>query len=345
MFIPKNLVSLFKISLLYLILSTLSCTQAPQSSQLAFYHWQTNLDITDFEKEYLQKCGVKKLYVKFFDVDWDGQQTVPKALLKVAPKHLDSLQIIPCVFITNRTLQNIEEKALADLAKNIHIKLVELNYGLPNNTIEEIQIDCDWSVSTKTTYFRFLDELKLLLTSDVRLSATIRLHQIKFFAQTGVPPVDRGMLMYYNMGDLDDLDTENSILDTDLAKAYLYNFDAYPLELDIALPIFAWAVLLRDAKVIKLINNLRQEDLTNDQRFQQVEINLFEVQQSTYFDGYYLYQGDFIRTEAVPLATLQAAVAQVKPLIETQNMTVALYHLDSLTLSNYGVEDLKSIWD
>ncbi len=36
--------------------------------------------------------------------------------------------------------------------------------------------------------------------SGLPLSSTIRLHQIKYRERTGVPPVERGMLMFYNMG-------------------------------------------------------------------------------------------------------------------------------------------------
>ena len=45
------------------------------------------------------------------------------------------------------------------------------------------------------------------------MSATIRLHQVKYRADTGVPPVDRGMLMAYNLLPPDQAGERSSILD------------------------------------------------------------------------------------------------------------------------------------
>ncbi len=75
------------------------------------------------------------------------------------------------------------------------------------------------------------------------LSATIRLHQVKYFETTGVPPVKSGMLMFYNTGDLENPSEENSILNIETAELYLSGLEDYPMQLDIVLPLFSWAVV------------------------------------------------------------------------------------------------------
>lgn len=335
--------------LLFFLVGIIGCFTACQTKEKAvtefgFYHWQTEFQLSEIEKNTLRHLPAKKLYVKFFDIDWQNDQPIPLAMLRVLDQGMDSLKVVPCVFITNRTMANIDAKDIPALAKNIHIKITEIGYSFPKNSIQEIQIDCDWTPQTRANYFQFLEALKQYYPTDFILSATIRLHQVKYFNQTGVPPVDRGMLMYYNMGDLDDLATENSILDVDIAKSYLYNFDEYPLHLDVALPIFAWGVVFRDAKLVKLIHNLKAVDLTKDERFKSISETRFEVLRSTYLDGYYLYKGDQIRTEAIEISHLQAANLLLKAKLSTADRTVVFYHLDSLTVQQYEMEDLENIW-
>ena len=82
-----------------------------------------------------------------------------------------------------------------------------------------------------------------------QLSATIRLHQVKYREETGVPPVDYGVLMYYNMGHISAMGA-NSIYDRSTALRYLGKLREYPLPLDIALPMFAWGVHSADGQVL-----------------------------------------------------------------------------------------------
>ncbi|MCB0641076.1 MAG: hypothetical protein KDC44_05525, partial [Phaeodactylibacter sp.] len=173
---------------------------------------------------------------------------------------------------------------------------------------------------------------------DQSYSATIRLHQIKYFTRTGVPPVDRGMLMYYNMSPVMDPQTTNSILDLGEAAKYLVNVDRYPLPLDLALPMYTWGVLIREGKVIRLINNLGPEALVDTSRFEQMDGPFFEVKKSTYLEGYYLYQGDRLRLEQVEADTLIAALAQLRLALPPEARSLAFYHLDSLTVNRYAYD-------
>ena len=310
----------------------------------AFYHWQTELDLSDFEKNYLQKTGVQKIYVKFFDVDKEGEEIIPKALI-----YGDSLAyllrektIVPTIFITNRTLKNISEAEISDLAQKMVAKITYLATS-HQLLFSELQLDCDWTLTTKDAYFTLIHQIRQLLPATVKISATIRLHQIKFYDKTGVPPVDRGMLMYYNMGDLEDKATANSIIDNTIGSQYLQNARHYPLELDMALPIFAWGVLFRDGRMIRLINDLRGADLADTSRFEKSDPTHFAIKQSSYLKSYYLYAGDEIRLEKSEFKDLEEAAAILSPLVNTDQMNLVFYHLDSTNLATFSPDYLKKI--
>ena len=213
-----------------------------------------------------------------------------------------------------------------------------------NHKIKEIQFDCDWTQKSKVKYFDFLQDIKTQLQgSSILLSSTIRLHQIKYFEETGVPPVDRGALMFYNMGNLEDITAENSILDLSIAKEYLNNFEKYPLALDVALPVFSWGVLIREGKMIKLINNLQSFDLKDESRFSKIDKTHFEVIKSTYLQGYYLYKEDEIRLEKASIEQLQESADLLSSVIGDSDLTVIFYHLDSIVINNYPNEALEDI--
>ncbi len=179
--------------------------------------------------------------------------------------------------------------------KNVDYSLVSkaILETLKNYKFDEIQIDCDWSLSTRSNYFNLLEDLKEKLNK--KISATIRLHQIKYYTKTGIPPVDYGVLMYYNMSKIGDFNTKNSILDNEIAKKYHYNFDVYPLKLKLALPLYSQAIQFREEKAISLFEGVEEKDFNND--FEKLENNRYKVLNSHYFKGRYIYKDDIFRLE------------------------------------------------
>lgn len=339
---------LVKILIVWVFTLNTSC-QKERTVQPAFYHWQTNLELSQTEQAYLDSLNVKKIYAKFFDIEWDAAREMPVPLAEIKIGEKESFEIVPCVFITNRTFQNLSDDKIDWLAERVDEKLRELWQQLPGQTLREVQFDCDWTASTRDRFFQFLKNFKAKNT-DNQLSATIRLHQLRDHEQTGIPPVDKGMLMFYNTGDLESWQEENSILNLQIAQQYLApvtrprtSVADYKLPLDVALPIFAWGVLFRDGRMIRLINNLRPEQLTDTTRFQKLSDNRFEVTKSTYLDGYYLYKDDHIRTEAIDTALLLQATDILKNKLKNDNLTVAFYHLDATTIKYFPYEVLESV--
>lgn len=319
-----------------------SCQSNERAVIPAFYHWKTNLNMTRQDNDNLQKIGVKKLYAKFFDIDWSPELNSPNPVAPIQLKNdfLKNYQLIPTVFITNRTFLKASENEIDNLVKNV-VKKLKNDFKKFNLTeVTEIQFDCDWSEKTRTRFFDFLKKFKTHYGHKIELSATIRLHQIKFFEKTGVPPVERGMLMFYNMSDVSDWTTRNSIIDLEEAKKYLANFEKYPMKLDVVLPVYSWGVLFRDTRMIKLIPGTYLPDY---QSFTKISHNRFKLQKSGYFEGHYLYKNDRIRLEDCASDDLLNAAEILSPLLKSSNLTVGFYHLHERSFKRYSHEDYLEI--
>lgn len=332
-----------KINTLYKLFFCLFCLAACQNTLSkktenlpfkitpAYYHWQTRLALSETEEKHLDSLHSNKLYIKFFDIDKtaDTNEPFPLARLQVDSNSLIPDTIIPTVFITNRSLLDLKRFEVEQLAQRLSQLIDRLGQQLGPVTMPEIQIDCDWSQQTQRNYFLLLQTLKdQYLDSGQLLSATIRLHQLKYPDQTGIPPVDRGMLMFYNMGEVTQPNEFNSILNLEIADQYISPASPYPIPLDLALPLFRWGVLFREGKMIRLLNDLGVEQLQDTSRFAQIDNSHFQVVKSTYLNGYYLYKGDQFRLEASKLSDLQKAVEMLKSYFPRKSFTLAYYHLD-----------------
>ena len=310
----------------------------------AFYHWKTTFQPTRFEERTLRRLGVETLYVRFFDVDWNPQinEATPKATVRFATP-VAGYTVVPVVFITNRTLQNLSVMAIPILARNItnEIKQIAQKQVI---RFQEVQIDCDWSETTGGRYFALLRSLRAML--GVPLSATIRLHQVKFAAKTGVPPVERGMLMAYNVADWKRADTRNSIWDAAVADRYLPFLEKYPLPLDVVLPVFRWTIAYRNGLFLKIMNDVDRNQLKNSGFLEPVltDSTRFVARQDTAALGMMIRRGDVFRAEAVPIDELKKAQHAILSRIQNRAVTFGLYHLDSTNLAQYSYETLQSLY-
>jgi hypothetical protein len=320
-----------------------SCQPMPRPINRAFYHWKTNIASSDSEKKYIDSLNINQLYLHFFDIDVQDGIITPLAMLQNPQKNTIQLPIIPTIFITNRTFQNIPITKIPNFAAMVLAKITAITLQNDFPTPTEIQFDCDWTATTRTLYFAFLQEFHR--QSHTNLSATIRLHQIKFFEKTGIPPVQRGMLMFYNMLEIDNAATKNSILDIAEGEKYLSRASEYPLELDVALPIFRWGAVFRNGELMKLITGLEDVKLADNQLFKNKRNFEYELLQSTYFGGHYLYKGDVIRVESVsPSELLRAAQVVQASIKKNKALTVSFYHLDSSVINRFQCYDLEKIY-
>lgn len=338
---------------LFFFLSLLACRNSPRSTDglptpepfRAFYHWKTICVLEEQEQAFLDSLAVDRLYVKFFDLDWDAAAgtVVPLASVQLDTSGLGRLQVIPTLFITNRSMLQMTPTEIPRLARQIAEK-IDRQFAVLDQPLKEVQLDCDWTKSSRDNYFELLHQLKAIFADrGVELSVTIRLHQLRYPEQTGVPPVQKGVLMFYNMGDLKNWKEPNSILNLKKAAAYLPAGLSYPLHLDLALPLFRWAVLFRKGQMIKLINEPDATHLQHTEKIQRIGPDRYLIVESTYLDGYYLYRGDQLRVESVSLTQLQAALALVEKRYPVATNSLIFYHLDQEVMSRYGAKDILRI--
>lgn len=339
--------------LFLLLLAISACRNASPPPERAFYCWQTSLRLSAEQRFFLDSLSCKKLYVKVLDVGKDpaSGNIEPLARLEMSDSTgLDGRELVPVVFMTNEVFQKLSPEKVEWLAEKVgHWKV---GYG----HAAEWQIDCDWTAGSRQAYFSFLENLKRQLPPGCRLSATVRLHQFKFPDETGVPPVDRGMLMLYNTGDLEHWQAGNSIFSTTDAGKYLSKGQHYPLPLDLALPGFSWTLAYREGTLWKIITGLAPGEMARDTAFFTALAPIaengvgergctrFAVRKGTFRQGYYLRPGDLLRCETVPPDLLKEAATLAGKLDWEEGHTLALFALDSAMIRAYPLQLLDSVW-
>ena len=311
----------------------------------AFYYWKSVFKLTDYEKKAVDSLHVSALYLKFFDVDWNEvtNQPNPAAQIRVIDSnYLRQKDIIPVVFITNECILKIDPIQSVQLAEKIYKLINDICVINKLSKIREIQIDCDWTASTKEKYFSILKRIKEQATG-IKVSATIRLHQVKFMTKCGVPPVDRGLLLCYNMGNLKNSATDNSIIEPAEIKKYIANLDHYPLSLDVAMPLFDWWVLIRNNNYTGLVRGLPTNIF--DDSFVKRSDNRYSFLKDTILVGYTFKKNDVLRYENSEYNSIMASAKLVNDRLQQNDRTVSLYHLDSITLSKYSVHEMENIFN
>ncbi|MFV0218639.1 hypothetical protein OBK23_03000 [Empedobacter falsenii] len=316
---------LFRFLILFTIISLVGCTSETKKSPIDFYYWRSNYSVNETEKKAVDSLKVENVYVRFFDVDKKLNKISPVGIIQNFDATKLNVNYIPTVFITNQTFLNTSKDQVKILAKDIYNFLSETAERGNLKNFNEIQIDCDWTKSTRENYFMFLSELKHI--SGKKLSATLRLHQVKFKEQEGVPPLDKMVLMCYATENPTDQSENNSILDLKIAKDYLKYLNDYPIKLDVALPIYSWAILTNHQGKIKLINSFSEQDLIG-KPVKKIRNGFYEVEDDFFVRNFYVSKGFTIKVERISPELL----VETKSFIDTKlsyNYRLIYYHLDS----------------
>lgn len=331
----------------------------------SYYYWRSSGDISEEEKKFLHEHQINKLYVRLMDVDWSNTQgAIPVStgrpdVVNQRLNQYDSLNVnvVPVVFITNKTFELIDSFDIPLLAKRIirrclpgydaeDIRYEKNNpaWGLPLKP-NEIQFDCDWTAKTRGKYFYFLNLITGLLPSDsIVVSATIRLHQYKYPDKTGIPPVIRGMLMVYNISDLRLYSPTNSIYDDKKAKAYFTQTKKYQLPLDIVLPAYSWCLIFRDQKFYQIENDLSENDLRKMSFLEKGNNGFYRVNEDTVYNDLFLRPGDEIKPEGIGIETLRQAAGLSRQAVNTNDFSVSFFELSESEIKNYSYESIEDIY-
>ncbi|SFW24700.1 hypothetical protein SAMN02927921_00677 [Sinomicrobium oceani] len=313
-----------------------SCRQH-NTHPVAFYYWKSNAGIGDTEKHFFERTGADKLYVRLFDVDIQGNIPQPQAAIHAFDPESLAADYIPVVFITNRTMAHTSGSGVATLAEHVHELILKIMADQRMGVPAEIQIDCDWTATTRERFFSFLGELRNI--SGRKISCTLRMHQVKYRDRTGIPPADKVYLMAYATSDPIKDDGKNSILDIPLLKDYLKNIGDYPLDTDVALPLYSWAIATNHLGKSKLINGVTEEELPSAV-YQKTGERRYEILEDTFLRGIYLNKGFHLRIESVSPELL----SETRTFLETKinkPFGYVYYHLDSLFISRFSPDMLK----
>ncbi len=303
------------------------------------YYWKTNLCLDDEELDFLERHDIGRMYLRFFDVDINDNNSFSDKCAPVASldmfyfgeeflHNMENIDIVPVVFITKAAIREYATFT-DDLAHRLYAMCNGFGF-----TIGEVQFDCDWTESTRDDFFQFLKDerqaLKKYFGKDIMLSSTIRLHQL---AQTP-PDVEYGVLMCYNTGRFKNFDTKNSILDIEDIRPYMKYLKSYKLPLSLALPTYSWYVEFDENKKFVRLNRSDYDDY----QIKNVEDNVYELEIE--------YQGQerrYVRYEQVSSETILLA----KKMVEDQcgSLPIVLYHLDSQQLSKYSEDEIDSFFN
>ena len=316
----------------------------------AFYYWRTTFALSQAERAALAELGVERLYVRMFDVVWDdAARGTAEAGPLVASDHVPAgIEVVPVVFVRQGifTREHLGEAGAAAAARTTWEGIARRTAAL-GVTPHEVQLDCDWTEQTRAGYFAFVAGLRAAAPPGTVLTATIRLHQVKYRERTGVPPVDRGTLMFYNMGNFSADPDARAIFDAASAARYLARISTYPLPLDVALPIWSWTVQLRDGIVVGLLQSTDPDELPALPFLERAGPDRFVATETTFLHGTLLRAGDALKIEVTGEAEAQAAAELVAPTLPaaTSARTVTLFDLSERNLAHHGLASLARLYD
>ena len=224
------------------------CMNKKQTATRSVYYWSTVFDINTSKKEFIKEHRINKIYLRFFDVVEDNNNTpAPNATVMFKTSVPRNIEIVPVVYIMNNCMKG----NIHILAERILTRIEKMCDTNDVRGVKEIQIDCDWTDRTRNSFFAFIRCLKKMANSKgIKVSCTIRLHQL---SQTE-PPADKGILMMYNTGDFTKLDCQKPILDTKDVLPYIKGISNYKLPLATAYPIFGWKILFREKQYVGIIH-------------------------------------------------------------------------------------------
>ena len=231
----------------FCLLISLLCIGCSQQKQRelpegnAVYFWRTDLRLDSTEKAFLQQYHINKVYCRYFDVVMNDEGTEPKpnATISFSETLPADIEIIPTVYIT----EDCMHQKHAGLAEKIVKRIQQMNETNDISGVREIQIDCDYTSRSRSTYYDFLKEVRQVWGKTV--STTIRLHQLSM----ETPPADYGVLMVYNTGDPRKWEDRNPILDYRDVYPYLERLDNYQLPLATAYPVYLWVRNIQGVRV------------------------------------------------------------------------------------------------
>lgn len=319
----------------------------PMDSEVerAFYLWEnTKRELTAYEEKSLKELEVTKLYLKLFEVEKNdvyGIFPTAKSQLSAYGIEKGNFELVPTIYVRNEVFKKVSRKELEEFASNLDFLVgKKMSEKFPGNQLQEIQIDCDWTESTQKNYFEFLRLLKK--RTGLHISATLRLYAYKFPDKMGVLPVDRAMLMCYNLLSVHQQETRNSILDLEELEKYLVGASKYPVPLDVALPVYSAMHVYRNNSYTTTLYNDGQ---LSDEVLDHTKGLWYRVNKDVPLQTLFLRQGDKVKYEKISPELVEKAIQLIRSQVTLErNFTLSLFQLNTYELKQHTHEKLASYY-
>lgn len=342
---------------LFALMALTACTRQSTKNveaARAMYFWRTDFRLSEEETAFLRTHNISKIYLRYFDVVVnEAGQVMPNATVSFTTDTLEGIEIIPTVFIVENCLQH----NMDSIAQKLVARILQMNQTHHRGDVKEIQIDCDYTHRSRERFYAFLNEMRNeLQPKGIRLSATIRLHQLSM----PPPPVDYGALMIYNTGNVADPKGRNPILSIEDVAPFLKKLNDYPLPLCAAYPIFDWVALYGNESQQLTPNTQHQtlrhllygHSLEDTTLYKPLEDGKYLVLASRTLPttigkdaaGIHLHVGDTIRHWQCDISDILKVKNAVEKYRNGINNRVILYHLDKQSLNHYKHEDYEKIF-
>lgn len=324
-----------------------------------FYVRYFDVDYNPYRKQAMPLASIG--YINFNDPNTPFTPSVfitNDVVLKCSKIQLDTLanrifvrvNVISDTYFTQiattyaNTIANADyEKQKGDNKKRLDVEPIIAKRKLElQKNIKDILIDCDWSEKSKDNYFYLLKKIKSNF-SNYKIEATIRLWQYKYFEKSGIPPVDSGLLMCYNMTNPESRTTENSIGTNNELEKYIVH-DQYKLKLNIALPLYSWSLVFRGDKFKGILSN--EIDFTKDESiFKKTGENKFILQDDIRIGTMYLRNGDEIRIEKIDNSEIDEMISTLTDKIKIDKTTrVTFFSFDKKYINDYGTQNISNFF-
>ena len=302
--------TILKSSLWFLLVMALLASCGHDEPRRSVYYWQTTLRVGAAERAFLVRHGIGKVYCRYFDVVSGDDGPQPNATLAFEGAFPKTVEVVPVVFIVNDCMGQPHD----GLAEKIVRRVSQMNATNDLPKAKELQVDCDWTMTTRQAFFAFLERLRAMCHDrGMKLSVTIRLHQLSQPA----PPADRGVLMMYNTGDVTKLAVRKPILDIKDVMPYMRYLRGYGMTLSTAYPLFTWRVLFRGGKYVGIMHG--DDDLP-------------------------VLPGDSIAVRQPQLDDILRAKKAVDDARRDANNEIILYDLNDKNIKRFNHDNFKEIY-
>lgn len=155
--------------------------------------------------------------------------------------------------------------------------------------------------------------------------------------------------MFYNVAPITTSGEVPAIFDAASAARYTARLRDYPLPLDAALPIWAWAVHARGSEVVGLLQSVDPPELEAIAWLRPLGAGRFVATRTAFLHGELLRDGDILRVEAAGTEEARTAAGMLADSLAPADRSrggraIALFDLSERNLRRHGDANLERLF-